>query len=112
MAVYPACIIGLLNSLLTKRYNPPGTAPGTLQTSVIRSQRLPFKLRLIEYSTDTLVEREDISITQCMSFLQNDNLTWIHAQGEITPEILKELGSSFGLQPLALEDVINTGQRP
>jgi len=36
----------------------------------------------------------------------------VHVEGHPTEEALRELGSSFDLHALALEDVINVGQRP
>jgi len=95
----------------TKRYRPPGTAPGTLTVDEGTPAR-PLKLRLVEYDVITLNERHAISLAECQASLQNTTITWIHAYGHASPELLKELGETFGLHPLALEDVLNTGQRP
>jgi magnesium transporter len=95
----------------TKRYHPPGTAPGTLTAHDSASTR-PLKLRLMEYDADTLNEREDLSPAECKASLETVPITWIHAYGYAPPELLKDLGQTFGLHPLALEDVLNTGQRP
>lgn len=95
----------------TKRYHPPGTAPGTLTAHELQPSR-PLKLRLIEYNETLLNEREDISPLECKAFLERETITWIHAYGNASPEFLKELGEIFGLHALALEDVLNTGQRP
>lgn len=37
---------------------------------------------------------------------------WIHVQGHPDDETLAVLGERFGLHPLAMEDIHNTGQRP
>lgn len=95
----------------TKRYHPPGTAPGTLTADETLSTR-PLKLALLEYSADTLSERDDITSAECKASLESETMTWIHAHGYATPELLRELGETFGLHPLALEDVLNIGQRP
>lgn len=95
----------------TKRYHPPGTAPGTLTAHEDQADR-PLKLRLMEYDAATLEETEDISPAACKAALESAAITWIHAQGHATPEQLRELGEIFGLHALALEDVLNTGQRP
>ena len=94
-----------------KRYHPPGTAPGTLTAHEAHSTR-PLKLQLMEYSATILNEREDIPPLECKSYLERETITWIHAYGYASPEFLRELGEMFGLHPLALEDVLNTGQRP
>ena len=95
----------------TKRYHPPGTSPGTL-TAHEAPVTHPLKLRLIEYNATLLNEREDIPPLECKAYLERETLTWIHAHGSASPELLNELGEIFGLHPLALEDVLNTGQRP
>jgi magnesium transporter len=95
----------------TKRYHPPGTAPGTLTAHELQTTH-PLKLRLMEYDASSLNEREEIPPLECKAYLERDTVTWIHAYGYASPELLKELGEIFGLHPLALEDVLNTGQRP
>src|SRR3569623_1164077 len=72
----------------------------------------PRRLRLIDYTADRVEERDDVSALQCKDSLARDDITWIDAHGRITPEVLQELGTTFGLHPLTLEDVLNTGQRP
>ena len=57
-------------------------------------------------------ERDDVSALQCKDSLARDDSTRIDAHGRITPEVLQELGTTFGLHPLTLEDVLNTGPRP
>ncbi len=95
----------------TKRYHPPGTAPGTLTVDESVSAQ-PLKLLLMEYDATTLSESDDISAVECKASLAKAGITWIHAHGYASPDLLKELGDTFGLHPLALEDVLNTGQRP
>lgn len=95
----------------TKRYHPPGTAPGTLTADDTTPTR-PLKLRLLQYDAVTLNEREDISPAACKASLASGAITWIHAYGHASPDLLSKLGETFGLHPLALEDVLNTGQRP
>ncbi len=95
----------------TKRYHPPGTAPGTL----VEDERLesrPLRLKLMDYNTQSLEEHDDISFTECRPYLERPTITWIHAHGYAGAELLRELGQTFSLHPLALEDVLNTGQRP
>jgi len=95
----------------TKRYHPPGTAPGTLTAHEAHPTR-PLRLRLMEFNATLLNEREEIPLPECKTYLERDSITWIHAYGYASPELLRELGEIFGLHPLALEDVLNTGQRP
>ncbi len=97
--------------LFTKRYNPPGTTPGSIIPPAPRP-REPMRLRLFEYAEDSLVEKDDPAPEECVRYLEDPRITWIHVQGEPDPDTLREMGAKFDLHPLALEDVANSGQRP
>jgi magnesium transporter len=98
-------------AVFTKRYHPPGTAPGTLHKP-IAPELVPPTLRLTDYGPGQFEEREPSSASDCRPYLDHDTVTWIHVQGHVGAEMLGELGELFGLHVLALEDVVNTGQRP
>jgi len=94
-----------------KRYHPPGTAPGTLrQNDKVRGA--PLTITLTDYTDREFNELQLVKPEDCRQYLERDTMTWIHVQGDAEPETLRELGKLFGLHHLALEDVINTGQRP
>jgi len=97
--------------LFTKRYHPPGTTPGSIVPPAPRP-REPFRLRLFEFSDDTLVEKDDVTPEDCVLYLEDPRVTWIHVQGAPDPDTLRGMGEKFGLHPLALEDITNSGQRP
>ena len=98
-------------AFFTKRYHPPGTPPGTL-IEARTPDPSPLRIRLIDYSRDTITVLDDIDASECAPYLLRDTMTWVHVQGRPTETALRELGSAFGLHSLALEDVLNTGQRP
>jgi magnesium transporter len=95
----------------TKRYHPPGTSPGTL-TSEPGTAPLPLSLSFICYSSEQFRESQPASLSECRSLVQPGARNWLHVQGPVSPELLAELGRHFGLHALALEDVLNSGQRP
>ena len=98
-------------SYFTKRYHPPGTSPGTLSghDQVTDSS---LAISLVDYTTQRFSEQVIRDPADCAPWLEKDSISWIHTQGQVDATTLRELGSLFGLHPLALEDVINTGQRP
>ena len=95
----------------SKRYHPPGTSPGTLQHHEKR-RGSPLRLSVIDYTEGEFTECELATAEESRHYLENDTLTWIHVQGDAEAETIRQLGACFGLHPLALEDVINSGQRP
>jgi magnesium transporter len=94
----------------SKQYHNPGTAPGTLVAPAERGQ--PVKLHLIDYAVGHVEEVVLASASDCRTYLEKDSKTWIQVNGQADPETLKGLGDLFDLHDLALEDVLNTGQRP
>jgi len=98
-------------SYFSKRYHPPGTRPGTL-AAINRDALTSLRISLIDFSDTELEEHTEITPEECRKHLDTTTTTWIHIQGNVDPDTLKELGSAFDLHELALEDIINSGQRP
>ncbi len=94
-----------------KRYHPPGTAPGTLIAGTPGSDG-DLRIHLIDYTTDDFTELTLASAEDCEPFLARESNTWIQVNGHPDATTLRALGERFGLHELALEDVLNSGQRP
>ena len=67
---------------------------------------------MIEYGPDCLEERVDVGCEELLPHLSNDLVTWINIDGLSDLTVLHTLGERFNLHPLALEDVLDTSQRP
>ncbi len=98
-------------AFFTKRYHPPGTPPGTL-VEAPAVDHAPLRIRLVDYSSEEITVRDNLDAGECAPYLARDSRTWVHVQGRPTEAALQELGRAFGLHALALEDVLNKGQRP
>jgi magnesium transporter len=96
---------------MMKRYHPPGTPPGTL-TGRERRQHAPPRIVLVDYDKARLDEINEATTAQCAQYRERPSTTWVHVAGHPEVEQLRELGKMLGLHALALEDVLNTGQRP
>ena len=97
-------------SYFGKHYHKPGTAPGTLTKAEGALQ--PLAIHLLDYTEQEVEEVELSSADDCVPFLARSSKTWIQVNGQVNPETLRQLGELFDLHDLALEDVLNTGQRP
>ncbi|NNM58545.1 MAG: magnesium/cobalt transporter CorA [Legionellales bacterium] len=71
----------------------------------------PVSITLVRYNQDTIIEHSHISAAESQTFLCDDAFTWIHVQGQPKPSTMLELGRLFNLHDLAIEDVINIGER-
>lgn len=92
-----------------KKYHRPGTAPGTL---VPPEKAPPARITVISYSPEHFEEKQIKKVQDCFAYRDNSMTTWINVEGLGQVEVLEQLGRHFGLHPLALEDVLNVGQRP
>lgn len=96
---------------LLKHYHAPGTPPGTLRPA--EGETGPARVLATTYSAVEVSSRE----VEGPSALRRvgpaaDRVSWVHVIGLGDVEVLKALAESFGLHPLALEDVVHLGQRP
>jgi magnesium transporter len=98
--------------MFTKRHGPPGSSPATLVPHLVDGMGRKPGIQIIEYDKDNLEEREITDLAELAGHLDNRKVTWINIDGLGDVEALKILGEKFNLHPLALEDVLNTGQRP
>jgi len=69
-------------------------------------------IRVIDYTKENLTELELQNISDGVAFKETDTVSWININGLHNTELIKEIGNSFNIHSLVLEDIVNTGQRP
>ena len=94
------------------RYTTPGEAPGSLKAIERNATARPPVITLIEYDASRLEERIIADTTELLPHLNNERVTWINIDGLGDVDVFRVLGKRFNLHPLALEDVLDIGQRP
>ncbi len=95
----------------SKRYHPPGTPPGTL-THLQQCPVAAGKMHWFEYTDQNCHETAHPTWEQCTKAAQSQNSNWLDIVDVHDPNTVRQIGEIFGLHPLALEDVLNVGQRP
>ncbi len=98
--------------MFKKRRSVPGSSPATLVPHLVNGQATKAKVQVIEYDPTHFIERESTDISEVIAKLDSDKVTWINVDGLGDLGVLESLAAHFKLHPLALEDVLNTGQRP
>ena len=93
------------------KHHPPGTPPATL-ASPDPTDHAPAVVTLIEYDEQSLEERNVVNIEEIFGCRDNEKVSWINIDGIADVALLQKVATHFGLHPLALEDVLNTSQRP
>lgn len=97
-------------SIFERRRHKPGVAPGSL-IERDHETRIPPTISVIDYDADTINEHVDLTTSQAGVYLESPKVTWVHCQGDAGVSLLQRLGDAFRLHPLAMEDVVNQGQR-
>ena len=70
------------------------------------------KIRVIDYDDAHLEEKDVQEVEECFPFKDKPTVTWINIDGVHRVDVIEKIGKHFNLHPLALEDIVNTGQRP
>jgi len=97
--------------MFKKRSKSAGLTPGTLVHIGERLMEKP-KISIIDYSPNKLEERTVESIEECCAYQEKPTKTWINIDGIHQANIIEQIGHSFQIHPLTLEDIMNTSQRP
>lgn len=93
------------------RYSEPGTAPATLSVPP-NAPAAPPKLRYTRYDKDSIEEVPVSAVSEIPAPSPDGAVLWVELDGLTDLNLLNQLGEKFSLHPLALEDVLNLGQRP
>jgi len=86
----------------------PGTAPGTL---VADPDAARTEIRVIGYGEDTLEEKSITDARELAALRGRWPVLWVSVEGQGDVPTIETVGQIFGLHRLALEDVVNLGQR-
>jgi len=88
-----------------------GLPPGTL-VHVGEKKGEEVRIRIMEYNEERLQERELPDLDAFSPSGDASTITWLNADGLHRIDIIEKIGKLYGLHPLTLEDVLNTGQYP
>jgi magnesium transporter len=79
---------------------------------VLTGEALPPRIHVMRYSASAIEEFDVDSPQACRTLGAEGGVIWIDVQGLGDLELLRLLGETFALHPLALEDVVSVSQRP
>ena len=88
-------------------HRPPGAVV------FVGSQKVEqARVSVMDYDQGNLQELDLEKVVEGERFKKTDTVTWINVDGVHDTDLITELGRSFDLHPLILEDIVHTGQRP
>lgn len=88
---------------------PIGISPGTLIADPAAN---PTEFNLTLISPEKCKTIGKASLADVVRHADRWPVIWLDCVGLADIKLIEEIGKVFGLHPLALEDVVNTGQRP
>ena len=91
------------------RSKKAGLPPGEL-VHVGEKKTQETSMELIQYSEESFIER-DIQVLPDLPQDSCDEVAWINITGLHDTDLLGRVGEKYGIHPLVLEDICNTGQR-
>lgn len=99
---------------LPNRARKTGLPPGTL-VYVGRSKKgldHPPRITVMVFDGETPEEKEIQSLSEILPLKPSPAITWINVDAIHNEALLAQFGKAFQLNPLLLEDILNTEQRP
>ena len=100
-----------MSRLIKKHSKSKGLQPGTV-VFVGEKKVERTRIRIIDFDLANIEEKEVQSIEDCFPFKDSPTITWINIDGVHEVETIEKIGGQFGMHPLIMEDIANTGQRP
>lgn len=92
------------------RFTAPGASPGLSHLHAGVEQETP--VHQFDYTPEDLQEKAGASRADWQAPVAPGTHRWLHIQGKPGVSLLQALAERYGLHALALEDVVNVGQRP
>jgi len=88
-----------------------GLKPGSVvYVGAERTEKV--NINIIDYTESEYREKSVSTAEECFPFKDSPTISWINVDGIHEPELVEQIGAHFGMHPLVLEDIVNTGQRP
>ena len=88
-----------------------GMSPGTLVH--VGEQKIDkARITLMNYDQERLEEKVLKRIEESFACKDTPPVSWINIDGLHEVEVIEKIGTHFGIHPLTMEDIVNTGQRP
>ena len=101
----------MVSKFIKKVSKKKGLAPGSL-VLVGEKKKYEVGITVFDYDARELEEKQLDRVEECFTYKDKDTATWINIDGIHDLEIIEKLGKHFEFNPLMLEDIVNTDQRP
>ncbi len=94
-----------------KAQKKTGLPPGKLVYTGDKKDS-PVNITVFDYDTNQFNEKTFSTAEECSQYKNTLTTSWINVDGIHNVELVEQIGKTFGISSLVLEDVVNTGSRP
>jgi magnesium transporter len=94
-----------------RRSSKAGLPPGSL-VYIGKGEAEAISITVFEYNEEFVDERRITDVSELSGLKDHKGIKWVNVDGLNRVDVLENIGSCFGLHPLVMEDILNTGQRP
>jgi magnesium transporter len=95
----------------TTKADTAGLSPGTL-VYVGEKRTTPVRVTVTDYAPDSFQVRAITYLEECLAYRETPSNTWIDVDAVHDITVVRQLGELFNIDPLVLEDIVDTEQRP
>ena len=88
-----------------------GLPPGSL-VHIGKVKTENTTIDVLEFDQNKLTKKNNIQLNEAVNHLNTPQTSWIKIVGLQDIPLIESVGKQFDLDPLLLEDILNTGQRP
>jgi magnesium transporter len=90
-----------------------GLQPGTVvYIGDERKEPVSINIGVIDYDKTEYRQFDVASAEECFPYRDSKTVSWININGIHDVSLIEKLGGHYGIHPLVLEDIANTGHRP
>lgn len=88
-----------------------GLPPGTL-IHIGDTSTEPVTIELLDYSEETSKVSEITDVSQLKRCMNTDTVSWVNVNGIHNTELIAQIGKTYHIHDLVLEDILNTEHYP
>ncbi len=101
----------MVYELFKKRTETIGLPPGSFVH--IGEQKVDVtKLSIIDYDKEKVNRKDLEKVEESFPFKNSPTVTWLNVIGLHDVDTLQKISDHFGIHPLVMEDILNTGHQP
>lgn len=89
-----------------KAWSPPGSLP-----DIPKEERREIHISLCDWDSDSFEELDSVTLEECIQYLDREGVTWINITGVDDVKLVEQVGKSFKIHPLLIEDIATLGER-